>query len=102
MRKDAKIQFDGDVGKLKEYTFSTLDGYTILNQYVSEGKITKIDKSKNVDKALKKLLSGDHNVDIVVNTNYILWDALNKMGKTGEVKELKLPLGRKSFLSCIY
>ena len=92
VKKDAKIEFDGDVSKLKEYTFATLDGYTTLNKYISEGKIVKVDKSKSTEEALKKLLSGDHNVDIVVNTNYIIWDVLKKMGETDEVKELNTPL----------
>lgn len=93
VRIDSKIEFDGNIGKMKDYTLGTLAGYETLNQYLKSGETLKLDISKTNEEALNKLIDPTRGVDAVVNTNYVLWYQAKKMNITDKVKELKTPLG---------
>ena len=45
--------------------------------------------------SLHKLISGERKVDIIVNTDYILWYTAKKMKITSSVKELPSPLAEE-------
>lgn len=87
VRKDSEIKFDGDVTKLSKYTIGTVDGYIAFKEYVDKGQ-AKVDYSGNMEQAIDKMLN-NRGVDLVYNTNYIMYDTLKKMGKLDQVKELK-------------
>lgn len=92
VRKDSNIIYDGDMSKLKHYGIGTLIGYATLDKYIESKLINTVDKSLNVEASLNKLISKERQVDLVVNTDYILWYTAKKMNITDSVKELPLPL----------
>jgi|GEM_PF-1014213 len=92
VRKDSMITYNGDISTLDKYTIGTLIGYATLEKYLEKKLITNVDKSSNTEIALNKLASGERNVDLVVNTNYILWYTAKKMNLTNSLKELSPPL----------
>lgn len=92
VRKDSTITYDGDISKLDQYGIGTLMGYTTLDKYIEKKIINNVDKSLSVEASLIKLVSGERKVDLVVNTDYILWYTAKKMNITSSVKELPPPL----------
>lgn len=92
VRKDSNITYEGDMRKLSHYGIGTLIGYTTLDKYMENKIISTVDKSANVEASLNKLISGERQVDLVVNTDYILWYTAKKMNIMDSVKELPFPL----------
>ena len=95
VRKDSTITYDGDISKLNQYGIGTLIGYAILENYIEKKLINNIDRSINVESSLHKLINGERKVDIIVNTDYILWYTAKKMKITSSVKELPSPLAEE-------
>jgi len=92
VRKDSTITYDGDISKLDKHGIGTLIGYITLDKYIEKKIITNVDRSPNTEASLNKLMNGDRNVDLVVNTNYIIWYTAEKMGIADSLKELSIPL----------
>lgn len=92
VRKNSMITYDGDISKLDQYGIGTLIGYTTLDKYIEKKIINNVDKSLSVEASLTKLVSGERKVDLVVNTDYILWYTAKKMNITNAIKELPSPL----------
>jgi len=100
VRKDSNLTYDGDMAKMKKYGIGTLAGYATLEKYLEKGILTQVDRSATTEEALNKLISGDHGVDLVVNTNYILSYTAKKMGKSDAIKELPISVTEEpSFLA---
>lgn len=89
VKKGSGIKFDGDVSKLSDYTWGTITGYATLDKYE---EIKKIDYSDSIDAQVEKLTIPERNVDIIVNTNYILWYSAKNLGLSDKIEELDVPL----------
>lgn len=92
VRKNSNIKFDGDISKLSQYGIGTFIGYNTLDKYIESGQIVTVDRSGNINEGLYKLISGDRGVDLIVNTDYIIWYAAKKLNMSDQLKELSPPL----------
>ncbi|SFI26718.1 amino acid ABC transporter substrate-binding protein, PAAT family [Tindallia magadiensis] len=88
---DSDITFDGTLESLRPYTIGTILGYVSLEQVDTDNILTIDDQSTSTEQAIERLLN-NRGIDLFMNTNYIVWNTLQEMGKTEEVKELSPPL----------
>ncbi len=90
VRKDSDIAFDGDLSKLKQYTFGTVIQVsygTVFDNAVKNKIITKIDHPAHTGEMnLEKLLRG--RFDILVSNKYGAIAILTAMNARDKVKEL--------------
>jgi len=88
VRKDSAITYSGDIASLKPYTVGTYTGYVTLEEYIASGVLDKVDYSGNVEESINKLEAGNRNIDLLLNTDFVIWYAAEKMGLADQFKEL--------------
>jgi len=92
VRKDSKIEFDGDFAKLKPYSIGVVNKTSYGERFdtaVKEG-LVRTDTANTIENCIDKLLAG--RFDIWVSNRYGAIHEFKRLGKLAEVRELKLPI----------
>jgi polar amino acid transport system substrate-binding protein len=92
VQKDAKIEFDGDLTKLKAYSFGVVNKVSYGDKFdaaVKEGGL-RTDSANTIDSSIEKLVAG--RIDIWVSNRYGAVHDLKRMGKLANVRELTPPI----------
>jgi polar amino acid transport system substrate-binding protein len=87
--KDSKIEFDGDLTKLKAQSFGVVNKVSYGEKFdtaVKEG-VLRVDPAHSIENCIEKLTAG--RFDIWVSNKYGAIHELKRVGKFGAVKELK-------------
>jgi len=92
--RESGLTYDGRVENLKEYTIGTYLGHATLEPYLEDGTLTHVDFSGNVEESLHKLASGNRNIDLLLNNDYVFWYTAEQMGMADDFKALPLPFSQ--------
>lgn len=90
--KDSKIDFDGDLSKLKSYSVGVVNGTSYGAKFdaaVKDGLI-RTDGANSIENSIDKLAAG--RFDIWVSNRYGAVHELKRTGKLALVRELKTPI----------
>ena len=89
VRKDSKIVFDGDLSKLSSLKFGVVRSLSYGDKLDGAFKSRMLPNVEDVAEGEQNFLKLiNSRVDLVPSNKYVAVDILNKMKKTGELKEL--------------
>ncbi|MFO7750908.1 MAG: transporter substrate-binding domain-containing protein [Desulfobacteraceae bacterium] len=89
VKKESRITFDGDVGKMLQYSLGTVLGYSYgneLDNYIKKESFRKVDPAASLESTIKKLVK--ERFELLPHTKLDMIQLLRKMKLENKVREL--------------